>query len=262
MPAAPARPNLLTAAAIGAVACVAADMVHEGLGHGIASWITGDPILSFSTVALQNAAFNRFVSAAGTSADCLAGILALLALRRMRKFSTGACFLWIFGAFSLLNVGYLTASAITGGSDWANVISGLSPAWLWRAMLGLAGAALYVAAARWIAASLLAFVDRGELAAAGAPRLVLPAYLAGGAVMTLAAVFNPIGPSLILLSGAGASFGLNAGLLWVSGYVRARAPHPAPAAQPVPFSAFWIVLAIAVSAFFIGVMGPGIRFSR
>jgi hypothetical protein len=49
---------------MGAVACIAPDMVHEALGHGTASWIAGDRILSLSTVAIQSAAPSRFDAAA------------------------------------------------------------------------------------------------------------------------------------------------------------------------------------------------------
>lgn len=124
----------------------------------------------------------------------------------MRRFTPSAYFLWIFGAYNLLNSGYLVASAVLNSSDWANVIAGLSPPWLWRCVLGLAGATLYVLAIRWTASSMLGLVNRGEVALVDLQRLVLPAYLTAGAVMTIASVFNPISPTLILLSGAGASF--------------------------------------------------------
>jgi hypothetical protein len=130
---------------------VAADLVHEALGHGIASWLTGDRILSLSTVAIQNATANRWVSAAGTSANCIAGVLCFLVLRRMRQLTPVAYFLWSFGAYNLLNSGYLVTSAVLNSGDWANVIAGLSPAWLWRCVLGLAGITLYVSAIRWAA---------------------------------------------------------------------------------------------------------------
>jgi hypothetical protein len=81
------RPSLLTLASIGATACAATDMVHEALGHGIASWLAGDRILSISTVAIVNATNSRFVCAAGTSANCIIGALSLLALRRVRAFT-------------------------------------------------------------------------------------------------------------------------------------------------------------------------------
>jgi hypothetical protein len=166
VPTEPSRPNLLTVASIGAIACVAADMVHEALGHGTASWLTGDRILSLSTVAIQNATASRFVSAAGTSANCIVGLLSLLVLRRIRQLTSLAYFLWIFGAYNLLNSGYLVTSAILNSGDWANVIAGLSPPWLWRCVLGLAGATLYVLAVRWTARSMGDLVSRGEVALA------------------------------------------------------------------------------------------------
>ena len=263
-PVAPAKsshPSLLTLASIGAIACIAADMVHEALGHGMASWLTGNRILSLSTVALQNADASRFVSAAGTSANCIVGVLSLLVLRRIRTLTPLAYFLWIFGANNLLNSGYLVVSAVLNSGDCANVIAGLSPPWLWRCVLGLAGAALYALAIRWIAHFVLDLANRGEVALADLRRLVLPAYFAGGTVMTVASIFNPISPSLILLSGAGASFGLNFGLLFLPAMVADKASSQTLATRPMPFSLLWLVVALVVSALFIGVLGPGVRFS-
>jgi hypothetical protein len=260
-PSEPSHPSWLTVASIGATACVAADMVHEALGHGTASWLTGDRILSLSTVALQSATANRFVSAAGTSANCIVGVLSLLVLRRRRRLTPSAYFLWTFGAYNLLNSGYLVASAVLNSGDWANVIAGRSPAWLWRSVLGVAGVTLYVLSIRWTADSMGDLVNQGEVALADLQRLVMPAYLAGGVVMTIASVFNPISPSLILLSGAGASFGLNAGLLFLPGIVATHARTPTLVTRPMPLSFFWVALGIVVSALFIGALGPGIHFS-
>lgn len=259
-PADPARPNLLTLASIGAIACIAADMAHEAVGHGLASWLTGDRLLLLSTVATQNASPNRAVSAAGTTADVILGVFSLLLLRRTRKLMPFAYFLWIFAAFCLLNSGYLLVSAITNSSDWANVIAGLSPSWLWRCLLGITGAIAYVLAFRWIASFLIDWVNRAELARIDVWRLVWPAYLAGGAAMTLAAIFNPISPALILLSGVGASFGLNCGLLFLPGIVANHTASQTVLTCPIPLRLFWIVLAILTSGIFIAVLGPGVHF--
>jgi len=255
------RPSILILASVGTIACVAADMVHEALGHGTVSWLTGDRILSISTVAIQNATASRLVAAAGTSANCLVVILSLLLLRRIRTFSSWTYFLWIFGAYNLLNSGYLVVSAALNNGDWANVIAGLSPPWLWRCVLGLAGATLYIFAIRWTASSMGDMVNRGEVAVVDLQRLVLPAYFAGGAVMTIASVFNPISPSLILMSGVGASFGLNSGLLFLPGMVAAKTRGHALVTRSLAFSFFWVVLAIVISGVFIGVLGPGLHFS-
>jgi hypothetical protein len=262
VPANPARPNLLTLASIGAIACIAADMVHEAVGHGLASWLTGDRLLFLSTVATQNASPNRTVSAAGTGAEIMLGIFSLLLLRRTRKLTPFAYFLWIFAAFSLFNTGYLVVSAISNSSDWANVIAGLSPSWLWRCLLAFIGAILYVFAFRWIASFLIGWVNRAELARSDVWRLVWPAYLAGGAAMTFASVFNPISPALILLSGVGASFGLNCGLLFLPGVVANHAGSQTVLTCPIPFRLFWIVFAVVTAGIFVAVLGPGIRFPQ
>jgi len=257
LPAEPGQHKWLTAASIGLVACISADMVHEAAGHGIASWLAGDRILSLSTVALQNETPNRFVSAAGTSANCVVGWLALLLFRRARGGTPLACFLWLFGMFNLFNAGYLVVSALLNSGDWANVVAGLSPFWFWRCLLAFAGAAVYFVSLRW-AANLLARL----MGPRDARRLILPAYIAGGAVMTLASVFNPISSDLIMMSGVGASFGLNFGLFFVPAMVGCRAGEGASKSGALSFSFFWLALALALSAVFVAVLGPGIRFHQ
>jgi hypothetical protein len=254
-----APPSLVTLISVAVVACVAADMVHEALGHGIASWIAGDRILSISTVAIQNGAANRFVSACGTLANCVIGAISLLLLRRFRTFSPLAYFCWLFGALNLFNSGYLVVSAVLNSGDWANVIAGLPAPLLWRTVLALVGTALYGLTIRWTAGSLLALVEKGEVATRDLRRLVFPAYFAGGAVMTIASFFNPISPALILLSGAGASFGLNWGILLVPGIVAGKARSQAPASRSISFSAPWLAFALIVALVFIAILGPGIH---
>lgn len=263
LPPASFRPNLVTLASIGTTACTAADMVHEALGHGTASWLTGDRILSISTVALVNAASDRFVCAAGSSANCIVGVLSLLALRRIRTFTPLAYFLWLFAAYNLLNSGYLVFSAVGNGSDdWTKVIAGLSPPWLWRSVLALAGATIYFFTIRSVAGFAIDWVNRGEVAIADLWRLVLPAYLAGGAVMTIASIFNPISPTLIFGSGVLPSFGLNFGLLFLPRIVAAHACSHTPLTRPMPFSSFWFALGALFAALFIGILGPGINLSH
>jgi hypothetical protein len=234
-------------------------MVHEALGHGIAAWLTGDRILSLSTVAVQNATASRFVSAAGTLANCIAGAFSLLLLRSAKSLRTSTYFLWIFGAFNLLNSGYLVASALTNSGDWANVIAGLSPPWLWRCVVGIVGVVFYVFSIRWAASSMIRLA--GASAEADVRRLVWPAYLLSGIVMTVAAVFNPISPSFILFSGAGPSFGLNSGLLFLPAMIADYRRAETPASPRIPFSFLWLVLAAVLSGIFVAVLGPGVRFT-
>jgi hypothetical protein len=254
--------NALTLASIGALACIAADIVHEAVGHGSASLLMSDPVLSLSTVAIQNASPSRFVSAAGTTANLMVGVFSLLLLRRVRRLTPAAYFLWVFGAFNLFNVGYLVASACMNSGDWAAVISGLSPSWLWRCVLGLVGIIFYILSVRWVASFATDFVNHRQVAIRESRRLVWPAYLAAGVVMTVASIFNPISPSLILVSGMGASFGLNCGFLFLPGIIAGKVTYHGIGERRIPFSAFWLTVSVFTSGLFIGILGPGINFSN
>jgi len=236
-------------------------MVHEAVGHGVASRLTGDHILSISTVALQNESPNRLVSAAGTFANCVFGCLTLLLLRGERRFSSRSYFLWLFAAFNLFNSGYLIASAILRNGDWANVIAGLSPTWVWRTLLAAVGAGIYILAVRFLASS-LSRISGGSSSSTQAWQLILPAYLGSGVVMTLSSVFNPISPSLILVSGVGASFGLNAGLLFLPGMVADQAHQTKPDHKlEAPFSLGWLLVSLVLTIIFLAILGPGIHFA-
>ena len=254
--------NAFTLAAIGALACIAADMVHEAVGHGTASLLMSDPIQSLSTVAIQNASPSRFVSAAGTTANLMVGVLSLLLVRRIRQFTPSAYFLWVFGAFNLFNVGYLVASACMNSGDWAAVISGLSPSWLWRCVLGLVGIILYFLSLRWIASLAINFVNHRQITIEDSRRFVWPAYLTAGVVLTVASIFNPISPSLILVSGIGASFGLNCGFLFLPPIIAGNPTYQGVGEGRIPFSAFWLILSVFISGLFIGILGPGINFTN
>jgi hypothetical protein len=256
-------------AAMGVVASVLADVTHEVFGHLLAARLSGDRIISLSTVAVQSAAESRFVAGAGTTANIVVGAMALVIMniagraRRPGSSAQGRIFLWLFAAFSLLNCGYLVVSAVLGTGDWAVVIKGLAEATAWRFVLAAVGAALYVRSMHWLARSMAQLVEAKDVAVSELRPLVAAAYVAGGAVMTLASMFNPISPSLILLSGVGASFGLSAGMLLIPAAILKRfSAEPNVAAVPSTLSAAWICLAIVVAGIFIAVLGPGIRFGN
>ena len=253
--------SIVTFLALGVVACALSDTTHEVLGHMTAAWLVGVRILSISTVAIQTAYASRLVAAAGTTANLVVGALVLGLFNRSSARTYWTCFLWLFAAFNLLNSGYLVASALMGTGDWSVVIRNLSPAWAWRCALGIAGATVYVGSVRWLARSMARFIERKVVALRDLKRLVIAGYLGGGAVLTVASVFNPISPNLILISGIGASFGLSAGLLVVPGIIKRRsAVDSDDAPVPTSLSVAWVSCAIIVCVIFIAVFGPGIRF--
>jgi hypothetical protein len=250
------RPSsfVATVAGIALAAYVACDLIHEVLGHGTASFLTpGVRALSLSSVALQSSGPSRFVSAAGSIANVLAGVVALLLARRRRGFDAMRYFLILLGALDLLNgTGYLLFSAILEIGDWAAVVRGLEPAWAWRVGLGVVGAATYAGSMLVIAKEFA----RAGVAPAEMRRLLFPAYVAGGLLLVAAAAMNPIDPMLILTSGASAGFGAMAGLLAVPALAARRGAYAGGAT--LPRSAPWMIAGAVTGLLFIFVVGQGI----
>ena len=248
--------------AIALVAYAACDMVHEVLGHGVACALTGVRALSLSTVALQTDSGNRFVAAAGSIANVAAGLLALTLFRRGKTFGAARYFLWLFAAINLLNgTGYLLFSGALDFGDWAVVIAGLEPHWVWRAVLVMTGAVLYVAAVRLVAARVIPPVQRGEIDRLEMPRLVFPAYVAGGLLFIAGAALNRISPGLILTSGVSSGFGAMAGLALVPKLVEKGTKESAAVATPLRFNLAWIVAGMIAAVAFVAILGPGVRLS-
>lgn len=261
-PHASSRTNLWTVISVAIVAYAACDMVHEVLGHGVACVLTGVKPLSLSTVALQTGTSSRFVAAAGSIANAVAGLLALLWFRRGSTFGPSRYFWWLFAALNLLNgTGYLLFSGILDFGDWAVVISGLELHWAWRVAMAVVGAALYFSSVRIIAVNLMSLIRAGQVDRNEVDRLIFPAYVAGGLLFVAGSALNPVGPSLILMSGASSGFGAMAGLAYVPKLVEGRAVDSASAAAPLGFSRAWVAAGLLVAVAFVTVLGPGVRLS-
>ena len=167
----PSRINLLTVVSIGIFAFGLEPIVHEVLGHAIVCWLTGGKVILISSTAMQTASASRFVPAAGPLANILFGLAALALLRsltsqranssaltavgahatadtpaasRVARISLTRLFLYLFSFANLfLAFGYILYSGLINFGDFAAVIAGLHPAWLYRATLVIAGALGY-----------------------------------------------------------------------------------------------------------------------
>src|SRR5204863_87267 len=123
---------------------------------------------------------------------------------------------------NLLNgTGYLLFSSILNIGDWAVVIEGGRPHWLWRTIMGVVGIAAYARLVSLSATTLGGFVRSGQLALGDVRRLVIVAYIAGGLLLVAGAARNSIDPSLVLPSGIGRGHGGRIRRGW---RVRIRAP--------------------------------------
>lgn len=256
------RSSLVTVVAIAVVAYACSDAVHEIVGHGTVALILGIKITAISSVGLQSYTSSRLLSAAGSVANIVAGLLCFLSLRRREKFDETGYIAWLFGFVNAMNGScYLLASAVLNTGDWSVVIAGRNPPWAWRLGMGLIGAALYSMFVRWAGTLLGTWVELGAVDRTDISRLTVPAYLAGGILMTFASVFNPYGPGLILLSGVGASFGLTWGLLLIPSMVEHRRPGIAAQQRFLVFNWKWVALGAIVGIAFVAFFGPGVRFA-
>jgi hypothetical protein len=120
-------------------------------------------------------------------------------------------------AFSLFwEFGYLLKCGVTGHGDGMALISGLTPAWLWRAVIFIAGLALFRAAISVTSSELHFIMD------ADAPqwrsrliRMLWIVYIASGLIACAGPLFDPRDRLEMLNSGALTSFASSVGLIAV-----------------------------------------------
>src|SRR5262249_42265552 len=144
------------------------------------------------------------------------GLIALKATNPLRKPHT-AYFLWIFTTLNLLmGAGYFLFSGLGNIGDWAVVARGTTSPLIWRPAIAVFGGALYFLLARQSAQWLGALVGSDELSMRRARLLTIPPYIAGGLLYCVSGLFNPVGPVLIAISAAAASFGGASGLVWLT----------------------------------------------
>jgi hypothetical protein len=251
--------RLATAVSIAIVAYAAMDMCHEVLGHGLATLFVDDvrPV-SLTTVALSsNGASNRWVALAGPLINLVLGFVSLAWFRRISTFGTGPFFLWLFATVNLLNgTGYAIYSGALDFGDLAVVIAGWEPHMAWRVGMVVLGIAGYYLSLRLSSVSLARRVDACGMSRRVMPRLVWPAYFAGGLLIVAGAAMNPLS-NLILLSGVSGGFVCMVGILFVP-MIADPAAVAGAGEEPWRASWPWIVSAVVVTAVFIFVIGPGI----
>lgn len=264
----PSLPDLPTVTAIALVAYAATNVLHEAVGHGGACLALGGKPLVLSSVHFEcgeqamSALALRGVAAAGTIVNFIAGALALVVFKTANPLHKphAAYFLWLFTTLNLLSgAGYFLFSGAGGIGDWADVARGTMPPLVWRPAMSVFGGALYFLLARQSAQWLRSLTGSGELSMRRSKLLTVPAYISGGLLYCLSGLFNPVGPVLIAISAAAASFGGSSGLLWLSKFLRSG-EHSAVTAAGLDRSYVWIVAGCAVSLIFVAILGPGIHF--
>lgn len=255
--------DALTLASLGIVAFVIAIVTHEGLGHGLATLaVGGKPVMLTTCYFSSSGSLSLWIPAAGGIANVVVGLLSVLALRPLRTAGPHVrYFFTLVLAFNLLfAAGYPAYSGIAAFGDWAAVISGLSPAWLWRVMLVAFSVISYYLSLRLLAVELRPFCgSEAREAQTRLRRITLIPFVAALGAASLAGALNPSGWTIIFtaaLPGAAAAFGLTQ----MDHFSAVRVNDPSRPARAISRSVGWILAAVAILVIFVGVLGPGIKF--
>jgi hypothetical protein len=253
--------DLWTVGGIALVVFAVANVTHEGVGHGGACVLSGGHPLVLSSVHFDCSIENRWIAAGGTIANFILAVICWFGLRFTRRTSFRYA-LWLSMTINLLQGGgYFLFSGIGNIGDWAYVIKGLEPRWLFRVGLALLGAVTYIAFV-WFALALIkpftgmAQPERWQRA----KKLTLIPYLLGGALYTVSGMFNPVGMVLVAISAAAASFGGTSGLAWMWQVPRGKPNDDSILPEPIERSRGWVIAGAIAAIIYIGVLGPGIRF--
>ena len=258
-----AEDDRLTVIAISALACVLQDVLHEGLGHGVTAWLSGAHRLAISTVALQSDIETRWISANGTLINLLFGaIFWLLLLRPQRYRPVTRYFLVLAMAGNLFaGTGYFLFSGVFNFGDWAAVIHGFEPHWMWQLGLVVVGVASYCASMLMVAAKLKPF--RGQHDPSRRLRVLCwTPYFTEGILAGLGGLLNPLGLFYVIASALPSSLGANAGLISLPFMMRQGRGSEEEPVGPVRRSIAWIATAAVASLLFIFVLGRGLTWSR
>jgi hypothetical protein len=260
------RPTL---AALGILAFAVADVSHEALGHGLATLAVGGKAVLLSTCYFDSSGhYSKWIPAAGGLMNLAVGLGSLAALRWFARIGPlPGYFLVLVAAFNLFFAfGYPAYSGIAQFGDWAAVISGCEPQWLWRVLLVVVAVAGYYTSMRLLSRAIAPFAGTVGMPSGGLPdkarllRITLIPYVAAMIMACLAGALNPKGWLTMLTAGlpaAAAAFGLTQ----LDHFLNSKRGETSQLVmEPIKRSYLWIAASVVVMIFFVGVLGPGIRF--
>jgi hypothetical protein len=258
------KPDLWTVAAIAVTATVISTLIHEGLGHGGMCIATGGQPLALSTVHFECSTDTRLVAAGGTLANLIFGVLFCGAARAVTQSATWRYFFWLLMTFDLLEAGgYFLFSGIGNIGDWAAVVEAWQPAWAWRVGVAALGIVTYfILFVPFSLRELRPFLGKdSRIRVRRARQLTLVPYLTGGVLSCVAGALNPVGPLLILISAAAASFGGHSALAWMWNLLHGpRIPSSELQMPEIERSRGWMIAAVVLAIVFIAGLGPGVKF--
>ncbi|MBV9990122.1 MAG: hypothetical protein JOZ72_02430 [Alphaproteobacteria bacterium] len=235
----------LTLIAIAFAAYLAADVAHEGLGHGGTCIALGGRMLLLDTTYESCSIQSRWIDLAGPLVGIVVALLAWAGARSARLANLRVFCSLLFAYAAFWNLGYMIKSGIAYGGDWHFAVAGLAPAGVWHVALAVAGVALYIGAMRMLAGAWPSGSDMPSAAFA------LTAYVAAAALSAAGGLFDPRGPSAALTDALPSSLG-SIGLVLVG------LRRTGGVALPVSWA--WIAAGVVSAVVFVRLLGPGLRF--
>src|SRR5215469_3038059 len=259
----PSPDDILTIGAISIVAGILTNILHEGVGHGLTALLTGARSGVLTTVAWSSAYDSRLVEAGGTLVNLAAGLLFWLALSTAKHASLLTRYFFLIScAYNLFSgTGYFLFSGVMNFGDWAAVISGLDPHWLWRVLLVVGGAISYFAAALGVGIGLVRYVGVRRKQHGRLRKLTWVPYVCAIALASVAGLLNPLSIQLLWQSALPATAGGQSGLLWLQYYVP-RGTEPRRETGSLSRNYVWIVAAGVLASLDVVVLGRGITLHR
>lgn len=259
----PIGDDVLTICAISVLAAIVSNVLHEGVGHALTALLTGAKSGLLTTVAWSSTFDSRLVAAGGTLVNLAAALAFWLALRSDKNASMPTrYFLLISCAFNLFSgTGYFFFSGVTDFGDWAAVISGLHPHWLWRVLLVALGAATYYASVLAVGVGLVRYVGVPREQLRRLRKLTILPYFSAVVLLSIAGLLNPLGIQLLWQSALPATAGGQSGLLWLQ-YDIPRQTEPKQMPEQLPRSYAWIGVAAVLGVIYVVVLGRGVTLHR
>jgi hypothetical protein len=262
--------HLPTVLAVGQIAYILSDTLHEAVGHGGACLLVGGVPLEVSSVHFEcnDAALSanalRVVSAGGSSVNLIVGLIAFALLARA-KGPHARYFTWLFASVNLLQAGgYLMVSPLLGRfGDWDAFSTGLPRELAVRIALTLFGLGISLVTVRRCARDLAAMVgDSADTRKRRALWLTLGPYLAGGLSSCVAGLFNPVGAILVFMSALMSTLGGTAWLAWAPAWMPKPQAGATGEAMPIPRGVGWMIAAGVTVVVFVAVFGPGVKLGH
>ena len=260
--------DLLTVISIAAISISVTVAFHEGV-HALTCVAVGGDLLEYSALYESCDSPTRLdakiVAGSAPTFNLLAGVLLWIILRHLRKQSSEIrFFFWLFMVMNwLYGAGYFIFSGIANIGDWAVVINGWEPNWLWRVLMIIVGTLCFLLFIRLTLQELGRIIGSNEdEQIRSATKLCILSYATSFIVILMAGLFCPYGFfSLPVTAGIFAVLGALSPLLWMMRWFRTNIIVKV-VKEPLEIHRNWrwIISAGIVVFFYIFILGRTLYF--